>query len=105
MAHYIEVCKCGAVIRQCRCPGPHKTRVVRESCSACSGTRSKSIKHTLKPCPFCGEPGAILPSENNEGVFDLGCQDEECIAYRMVPMLFPDDLHGIVADWNKREGA
>lgn len=36
-AHGIEVCACGAVIAQCRCPGPHTPRVVRETCSECRG--------------------------------------------------------------------
>ncbi len=33
--HGIDVCRCGAVLAQCRCPGPHKPRVVAETCRAC----------------------------------------------------------------------
>lgn len=33
--HGIDVCACGAVVRQCRCPGPHERRVVQKTCPLC----------------------------------------------------------------------
>jgi hypothetical protein len=33
--HFREVCSCGAVIRQCRCPGPHEIRVIERGCPKC----------------------------------------------------------------------
>lgn len=35
MGHGIDVCVCGAVVRQCRCLGPHERRVVQMSCAKC----------------------------------------------------------------------
>lgn len=34
--HGIDICRCGAVIAQCRCPGPHVPRVVVEHCKSCT---------------------------------------------------------------------
>lgn len=39
-AHTIDVCRCGAVITQCRCIGPHTPRVVQESCPKCRASTS-----------------------------------------------------------------
>lgn len=33
--HGIDTCRCGAVLRQCRCIGPHIPRVVQETCPKC----------------------------------------------------------------------
>lgn len=33
--HGIDACACGAVVAQCRCPGPHTPRVVRKTCPQC----------------------------------------------------------------------
>jgi hypothetical protein len=43
MSHGIHVCRCGAVIRQCRCPGPHLRRVVQDSCAACARPASPAV--------------------------------------------------------------
>lgn len=32
--HFIIKCKCGRIIAQCRCPGPHSVEM-RDSCDAC----------------------------------------------------------------------
>ena len=35
-SHFITVCSCGAVIAQCRCPDPNKTKtVVPNGCGSC----------------------------------------------------------------------
>lgn len=41
--HYRHVCICGAVLGQCRCPGPKDDRIIA-------------------PC-VCAQPGAALPME------------------------------------------
>lgn len=38
--HTVDTCRCGAVIRQCRCIGPHTPRVVQQSCPKCVPTPS-----------------------------------------------------------------
>jgi len=44
MTHYKEVCRyCGAIIMQCRCPGPKEIRYgVCDNCA--SGGRVKKVK-------------------------------------------------------------
>lgn len=37
MSHGAETCRCGAVLRSCRCPGPHLRAVTQESCPKCAG--------------------------------------------------------------------
>lgn len=34
--HGIDVCLCGAVLRSCRCMGPHTPRVVSQTCAGCA---------------------------------------------------------------------
>ena len=34
-AHYLIRCSCGAVIMQCRCPGPKYEEVQEKGCVAC----------------------------------------------------------------------
>lgn len=45
--HGIDVCLCGNVIAQCRCPGPHERRVVRQLCDACRA--SQEVPHAVAP--------------------------------------------------------
>lgn len=33
--HTVDTCRCGAVLRQCRCIGPHTPRVVQDTCPKC----------------------------------------------------------------------
>lgn len=33
--HKRIVCSCGALIAQCRCPGPHETEVRQDACPEC----------------------------------------------------------------------
>lgn len=35
VGHEIVKCSCGAIIRRCRCMGPHPVRVIDRSCVAC----------------------------------------------------------------------
>lgn len=37
--HFQNVCRCGVVVSQCRCPGPKVTNVVQEECPACADVR------------------------------------------------------------------
>ncbi len=49
MSHGIDVCRCGAVVRQCRCIGPHTKRVACETCDVCR----------KKPAPTLPPPKAM----------------------------------------------
>lgn len=57
--HGIDVCLCGNVIAQCRCPGPHERRVVQQSCNACRA-----------PAPdVTRESAAFALTDNQRAVF------------------------------------
>ena len=43
MSHYIEMCSCGAIISQCRCPSPEKEiRITESGCRTCKLLGGKS---------------------------------------------------------------
>ena len=52
MDHFLTKCSCGAVIAQCRCPGPKATTIVPHGCGACKG------QYALTPQPA---PPAYVP--------------------------------------------
>lgn len=35
MAHFLDVCSCGVIIRQCRCAGPKARVVIQNGCASC----------------------------------------------------------------------
>lgn len=35
IGHAIVKCSCGVVVQRCRCPGPHPTRTVANTCDRC----------------------------------------------------------------------
>lgn len=49
MSHFIEKCKHGTVVRQCRCPGPKAERIV-----ACPFGHEDQTINTSEHCPGCG---------------------------------------------------
>jgi hypothetical protein len=38
--HFKVVCSCGAVMSQCRCPGPKAATVVERGCGSCHGSKA-----------------------------------------------------------------
>jgi len=44
--HFRDVCTCGAVIRECRCPGPKQTTKVPHGCANCRDlVRSRRVSN------------------------------------------------------------
>jgi len=40
--HFVERCKCGKVVAQCRCPGPNKVvRIAKEPCNDCKAEKAQ----------------------------------------------------------------
>lgn len=57
MGHEIDVCRCGAIISRCRCPGPHEPRVVCSACDACTLAKGQVALDELRA------NGPYLPDE------------------------------------------
>lgn len=45
--HKRIVCSCGAVIAQCRCPGPHETETWANACAACKARPRPSLRVSM----------------------------------------------------------
>lgn len=55
MSHGIWKCSCGALIKQCRCIGPHPVHVIPNGCKACQDAIAKGFTPTA---------AAVLRPEN-----------------------------------------
>lgn len=61
--HERLVCKCGAVIAQCRCMEPKTDRIAAQDCSACQEkARTTTIAH---PVAYAEEPGRDYRKERD----------------------------------------
>lgn len=55
----------------------------------------------LKPCPFCGCAAVITPASEGS-MSTLGCTDDLCIGWNMVPLDHGTNLKLVVSEWNRR---
>lgn len=64
--HDRQVCRCGAVVMQCRCMGPKADRVVCESCPTCQrvtiAALAKNTPKTGTPVAEQSDPGTAGPT-------------------------------------------
>jgi len=58
--HGIDVCACGAVLRSCRCMGPHVPRVVAQSCPSCARTEAAESDDDVDPASQVGRLKAAV---------------------------------------------